>query len=147
MCVYRYQLFRAPAVRKSSRVLDSSFCDCGLIFSVCSYFISTFFSIISQGNSEKRRIRTVNSQWYERCSVMVSSRYLGECKERKSNIVVYFIYFIHSLSLIKKYRNPTEIFVLVRLKFLRYRLLFQFIYRNGHLLVCCWIITVISVQL
>ena len=40
-----------------------------------------------------------------------------------------------------------DIFVLVRFAFLSYRLLFQFIDRNKHLLVCCRIITVISVEL
>jgi len=64
---------RAPAGRKRSRVLDSSLCVCKFIFSVCSYFVPAFFSLLYQGTSGKDGygLLVVNGMK----DVMVFSRY------------------------------------------------------------------------
>ena len=64
--------------------------------------------------------------------------------KREIQIVYYILYIRFCCQKINK--SNVEIFVLVRFAFLSYRLLFQFINRNKHLLFCFKIITVISVQ-
>ena len=65
----------------------------------------------------------------------------------KREITMNKFYLFISFRCPKIKKSNLDIFALVRFAFLSYRLLFQFINRNRHLLFCFKIITVIGVEL
>ena len=80
-----------------------------------------------------------NQMHYFRC--LIISWLFGLWGEKITSLTLFYIFAFADI----KYRNPTY---LVSFAFLSFRLLFQFINRNKHLLFCCKIITsVISVEL